>query len=149
MNTNTNPTEEKKPGTIRIGVFEPKGDEQIQQPADLQQHLVGVLSNGTIEAVAISTEDDAKKYKCDYMLTTDFVRIKSGSKVGGLLKAIKNTDPNAASSFNIEANMTLTSVTDGSTKLQPKVSAKYDGKVDDAAKKALDDGGRMVLKGLK
>jgi hypothetical protein len=149
MNTIINPSNEKKPGVIRIGVFEPKGDGQIQQPADLQQHLVGILSNGTIEAVAIAIEDDARKYSCDYILTTDFVRIKSGSKVGGLLKAIKNTDPNAASSFNIEANMTLTSVADGSTKLQPKVNAKYDGKIDDAAKKALDDGGRILLKGLK
>ena len=45
--------------------------------------------------------------------------------------------------------MTLTNVADGSTKSQPKLSGKYDGKVDEAAKKALDEGGRVILKGLK
>jgi len=141
-------TDEKKIGSKRIGVLEPKGDNQLQT-ADLQNYLAGILSNENIEAVVLSSADDAKNYSCDYILSTEFVRIKSGSKVGGLLKAIKNTDPNAASSFNIEATMTLTSVADGSTKSQPKLSGKYDGKVDEAAKKALDEGGRMLLKGLK
>ena len=82
-------------------------------------------------------------------MTTDFIKIKSGSKVGGLLKAIKNTDPGAASSFNIEATLTLIKLSDGSTKLQPKITGKYDGKADDAASKALDDASRQILKGLK
>jgi hypothetical protein len=147
--TNTVPNEQKKAGTIRVGVYEPKGgDGQLQAPV-LQQHLVNSLKDGTIDAIAVSSEEDAKKYNCDYTLATDFVKIKSGSKVGGLLKAIKNTDPNAASSFNIEANLTLVKLSDGSIKLKPNVSGKYDGKVDDAASKALDDGSRQILKGLK
>jgi hypothetical protein len=147
-NSNTVIDEQKKAGMIRIGVYEPKNDAQLQA-SDLQQHLVNNLSAGNIEALAIATEEDARKYNCDYTLTTDFVRIKSGSKVGGLLKAIKNTDPNAASSYNIEANMVLIKLTDGSTRLQPKVNGKYDGKIDDAAKKALNEGSSQVLKGLK
>jgi hypothetical protein len=141
-------TGEKKPGIIRIGVFEPKGDEQLQT-SSLQQHLVGSLTGGKIEAIAITSAEDAKKYNCDYTLTSDFIKIKQATKVGGLLKVIKNADPNAASSFNIEANLNLISVSDGSTRLQPKVSGKYDGKIDDAAKKALDEGSGQVLKGLK
>ena len=148
-NGNTNPAEQKKSGVIRIGVYEPKGGDGQLQAAALQQHLATSLTDGNIEAVVIATEEDAKKYSCDYTLATDFVKIKSGSKVGGLLKAIKNTDPNAASSFNIEANLTLIKLSDGSTRLQPNVSGKYDGKVDDAASKALDDGSRQILKGLK
>jgi hypothetical protein len=140
--------EQKKASMIRIGVYEPKSDGQLQT-SELQQHLVNTLTTGTIESIAVSSEEDAKKYNCDYTLNTDFVRIKSGSKVGGLLKAIKNTDPNAASSYNIEANLTLTKLSDGSTRLQPKISGKYDGKIDDAAKKALDEGSSQVLKGLK
>jgi len=147
--TNTIPAEQKMPGTIRIGVYEPKGgDGQLQTPL-LQQHLATSLKNGTIDAIAVNSEEDARKYNCDYTLSTDFVKIKSGSKVGGLLKAIKNTDPNSAASFNIEATLTLIKLADGSTRLQPNVSGKYDGKADDAASKALDDGSRQILKGLK
>ena len=147
--SNTIPSEQKMPGTIRIGVYEPKGgDGQLQTPV-LQQHLAASLKDGSIDAVAVSSEEEARKYNCDYTLATDFVKIKSGSKVGGLLKAIKNTDPNAASSFTIEATLTLIKLSDGSTKLQPNVSGKYDGKADDAASKALDDGSRQILKGLK
>lgn len=146
--TTTSPTQ-KMPGTIRIGVFEPKGGDGQLQLTVLQQHLANALKNGTIDAIPVSTEEDAKKYTCDYTLATDFVKIKSGSKVGGLLKAIKNTDPNAASSFNIEAILTLIKLADGSTKSQPNVSGKYDGKADDAASKALEDGSRQILKVLK
>lgn len=144
----TTGNEQKKAGMIRIGVYEPKGDEQLQA-SPLQQHLVNTLTTGSIEAVAITSEEDARKYNCDYTLATDFIKIKPGSKVGGLLKAIKNTDPNAASSFTIEAAMTLINLSDGTTRLQPKVNGKYDGKIDDAAKKALDEGSSQVLKGLK
>ena len=147
--TNTIPADQKMPGTIRIGVYEPKGgDGQLQTPL-LQQHLATSLKNGTIDAIAVSSEEDARKYNCDYTLATDFVKIKSGSKVGGLLKAIKNTDPNAASSFNIEATLTLIKLADGSVRLQPNVTGKYDGKADDAASKALDDGSLLILNGLK
>jgi len=141
-------TEQKTAGIIRIGVYEPRGDEQVQASV-LQQHLVNNLTGGTVEAIAIVSEDDAKKYNCDYTLASDFIKIKQGSKVGGLLKAIKNTDPNAASSFTIEAAMTLVKMSDGSTRLQPKINGKYDGKADEAAKKALDDGSRQVLRSLK
>ena len=148
-NNNTiNPTDQKKSGVIRIGVYEPTGGEQLQA-SELQQYMAGQLKSGSIESIAISSEEDAKKYNCDYTLKTDFTRIKSASKVGGILKAIKNTDPNAASNFNIDATLTLISVANGSTKLQPKVSGKYEGKADDAAKKALDEGSALVLKGLK
>jgi hypothetical protein len=147
--TNTNPPEQKTAGSIRIGVYEPKGGDGQLQASLLQQHLVTSLKDGSIDAIAVSSEEDAKKYNCDYTLATDFIKIKAASKVGGLLKAIKNTDPNAASSYNIEAALTLIKLSDGSTRLQPKASGKYEGKPDDAAKKALDEGSSQILKGLK
>ena len=139
----------KKPGTIRIGVFAPSGNDQVQA-AMLQQHIVGTLSNGNVEGVAVSNEDEARKLNCDYTLSSVFTNIKSaGNKLGGLLKAIKNADPNAASSFNIQANLTLKALSDGSVRSQPSVDGKYEGKIDDAAGKALDDGCRVALKALK
>ncbi len=139
-------TEEKTPGKIRIGVYEPKGEGL--QLSELQQHLANSLSVSNIEAVAVNSEEQAKKLNCDYALTSDFVKIKQGSKVGGLLKAIKNTDPNAASSFNMDISLTLINLSDGSLKMQPKLSGKYEGKIDDAAKKALEEGSRQIVKGL-
>lgn len=140
--------EQKPAGTLRIGVYEPKGDGQVQT-SDLQKYLASILFSGKISAVSVVSEDEARKYNCDYTLTTEFIKIKQASKVGGLLKAIKNSDPNAASSFNIEASLTLISLGDGSVRSQPSVSGKFEGKVDDAAKRALDDGGRQILKAIK
>lgn len=139
---------QKKEGVLRIGVYEPKGEGQLQFAA-LQQHLVSTLTTGNFEAVAITSEADAKKYNCDLLLNTDFIRIKQGSKVGGLLKAIKNTDPSASSSFTIEANLTLTNLADGSIRSQQNINGKYDGKQDEAAIKALDKGCGQLLKEIK
>jgi len=139
---------QKKTGSIRIGVYEPKGDGQVQASLQ-QQNLVNDLRSDKVESIAVTTEQEAREKNCDYVLNTDFTKVKQASKVGGLLKAIKNTDPNAASSFNISATLTLVTLADGSTKTQQKVDGKYDGKVDDAAKRALDEGSNMVLKALK
>ena len=146
-NENSGMNESKKTGVIRIGVYEPKGDEQLQVSA-LQQHLVNTLSDGGIEALAIASKEDAKKYSCDLLLTTDFVRVKQGSKVSGLLKAIKNTDPFAVSSYNIEADLTLANLSDGSTRSQHKISGKYEGNPEGAAKQALDKGCIELVKQL-
>lgn len=149
-NNNDKPSanQQKGAGNIRIGVLLPTGDEQVNA-ADLQQYLAGILISGTVEAVAVSSEEEAKSSQCDYSLATTFVRVKSGSKVGGLLKAVKNADPGSASSFTIEANMLLKSLADGSVKAQPKIDGKFEGKINDAAKKAMDDGGRQVLGAIK
>lgn len=139
---------QKRPGVILIGVYEPKGDEQVQGPS-LQDYLVLALRTDKVEAIAIVSEEDARQKECDYTLGTDFTKMKSASKVGGLLKAIKNSDPNAASSFNIEAGMTLIKLQDGSLRLQPKLDGKYEGKAEDAQRRVLDEGARQVLKELK
>jgi hypothetical protein len=140
--------ETKKPGIIRIGVFAPSGDEQIQ-PAILQQQMVGTLTGGKVEAIAVSSEEEARKFNCDYTLNSVITKIKSGSKLGGLIKAVKNSDPNAASSFSIQASLILKAISDGSVKTKPEVDGKYEGKINEAAGKALDDGCREVLKSLR
>ena len=45
-------TEQKETGTIRIGVYEPKGGDGQLQTSELQQHLVGSLKDGAVEAIA-------------------------------------------------------------------------------------------------
>ncbi|MBL0271067.1 MAG: hypothetical protein IPP99_20920 [Chitinophagaceae bacterium] len=139
---------EKKAGVLRVGILEPKTDAQLQPPV-LQEHMVGSFSASNVEAVAVSSAEDAKSKSCDLLLTTEILKMKQASKVGGLLKAIKNTDPNAAVSFNVEAKMVLTNLSDGSLRSEQNPGGKYEGKADDAAGKALDEGTRLLLKALK
>ena len=134
-----NPDSPKKAGAIRIAVAAPSGDASLQANV-LQGRMVELLTGNKIEAVAVSSEQEAKKYNCDYILTTEFTRVKQGGKVGSILKAIKNTDPTATSSYTIDATMTLTATGTGSTKAQEKVSGKFDGKSDEAALKAMEKG---------
>ena len=49
----------------------------------------------------------------------------------------------------IEAAQTLIKLSDKSIRLQPKISGKFEGKIDAAAEKALDEGCSKVLKELK
>lgn len=142
------PSDEKKPGATRIGVMEPKSADPLQLAA-LQQQLAARLNEGNYEAVVVGSAEEARSKQCDLLLNTDFVKMKQASKVGGLLKAIKNSDPNAASSFNIEANLVLTSLGDGAVRTTQTVSGKFEGKADDAASKAMEEGGRLILKALK
>ncbi len=137
----------KKPGMVRIGVFPPKAEESVET-GGWQQHLAERLNQGNVEAITVANEEEARSRDCDYTLATEFTRIKQAGKVGGLLKAIKNADPSAASSYTIDAMMKLVKLADGSTKAQPKISGKYEGKPDEAAKKALDEGSRSVLGAL-
>ena len=143
QNQASNP-EEKPSGMIRVGVYQPRGEGVT--PTDLQTYLLSILNSGKIQAVSINSEEDAKRLNCDYSLNTEFTKIKQGSKVGGLLKAIKNTDPNAASSFTIENSILLKAMSDGSVRLQQKIEGKYEGKIDDAAKRSLDEESQLVLK---
>jgi hypothetical protein len=141
------PTASNIVNAIKIGVYAPKG-EQLDITA-LQEYIVGTLTTGKVMAMPVNSEDEARSKKCDYTLSTDFARIKSASKVGGLIKAIKNADPNASSSYNIEASMTLIKLADGSVRLEPKMDGKYQGKPDDAARKVIDEGSRQVLDELQ
>ncbi len=138
----------KQPGMIRIGVFEPKGDGGFQA-AEIQKNMAVTLTTGNIEGVVITSAEDAKTKNCDYTLSSDISKFKSGSKLGGLIKAIKNSDPNAVSTFTVEASLTLVLLSDGSVKTNPKVDGKYDGKPDDAATKAMNDGCVKVLKAFQ
>ncbi len=143
--TAIDPDAPKKEGTIRIAVLVPTGEEALQADA-LQKHLVATLNSDKTEAIAVTSEEEAKNFNCDLLLATTFTKVKQASKVGSLLKAIKNTDPAAATSFNIEASLKLTHVADGSKKAEEKVSGKYDGKADEAVMKALDKGCNQLLK---
>jgi hypothetical protein len=143
-----NPATPKKPGYLRIGVLEPTGARDLPA-SQLQAYLVNTLTTGKVEAVAVSSVEEAKRYGCELMLTSQFVQVKQASKVGGMLKVIRNADPSSASAYNIESRLLLSNVTDGSTRLEKNVSGKYEGTAEGAARKALEEGSLAMLKGLK
>lgn len=140
--------EQKKEGIIRIGVFVPTGNEEVQG-AVLQKQMLPSLMSDKTEAVAVTDEAEARKMNCDYTLSSEFTKVKAASKVGGLLKAIKNADPSASQSYNIDVALTLRALGDGSVKTQPTVSGKYNGKIDVAAFGALEEGCGKVMKAIK
>lgn len=111
--------------------------------------MLSSLMSSKTEAIAVVDEAEARKYNCDYTLSSEITKAKAASKVGGLLKVIKNADPSASQSYNIDANFTLRALGDGSIKSQPTVSGKYNGKIDTATGEALQEGCRKVMKDLK
>ncbi len=136
-------------GKILIGVYVPTGEEGLKEyGTSIQNHIVSQLNNSVYAAIAVTGPDDAKAKKCEYTLGTDFQRYKQSSKVGGLLKAVKNADPGAASSFNIDLSMILNRLSDGSTKLSEKVSGKFEGKGDESAKRSVEEGCGKLLSDL-
>ncbi|HVF80749.1 MAG TPA: hypothetical protein VM884_02405, partial [Flavisolibacter sp.] len=142
-----NPESAKPAGVLRIGVLAPGGNAQ-PAPADLQEYLVSVLSADKMEAIAVASADEAKKYKCDLVLTSNFSKVKAAGKIGGFLKAIKNADPFATSSYNIELQFLLSNSSDGSTRLEKKIAGKFDGTAEGATKKALEDGSKALIEEL-
>ena len=138
----------KAPGTLRIGVLEPVADAALQ-PAQLQLRLVKDFTDAGYSALPVSSAEDARTKQCDLILHTDVLKCKQASKIGGLLKAVKNADPNAASSFNVESKLVLRNLGDGAVRAEENVKGKFEGKAGEAAGKALDEGSRSLVRSLK
>ena len=141
-------TGEPTGGVMRIGILMPIGNSEQLQASELQAYLVNALTGGRVEAVSVTSAEDAKKNNCELLLTSNLTKVKAASKVGGFLKAIKNADPSATPGFTIEAQLSLLNVSDGAVRVEKKVSRKFDGNADNAAKKALEEGSRDMLSNL-
>ena len=76
-------------------------------------------------------------------------KIKPANSIGDLLKAVKNADPNAASTYSLEALFVLVKLSDGVTKAEQKVEGKFEGKMNEAAAKAADQGCQKIIEMLK
>lgn len=140
--------EEKKSGVIRVGVIVPKSDQQLET-GSLQNKIVNLFKADRIDAIAITDETDASKMKCDYILKTEYSKIAAGNKLGGFIKAIKNADPNALSSYTVEGTLTLLNASSGAVQSQQKMEGKFDGKITDAASQAVEQNLFKVTKSIK
>lgn len=139
--------EQKAPGKIRIGVYAPAGNPELQA-GTLQQHLVGEINGQGVEAIAVGNEAEARQYHCDYTLSPVFTSIKQESTVGGVIKAIRKRDPTLTGAYSIQGSMILLSLSDGKERSRQAMDGKYDGKIDEAASRALDEALPRVMKAL-
>ena len=141
----------KKPGTIRIGVLPPtnRGGESISI-TNMQTFLAQKLTTGNVEGVAVGSEADARSAGCDYLLTSDFSKLKqsTAAKIGGMFGKITNTGVNG--SYDTQVDYTLTSLKSGQVKLQNKAVSKTETNVDRAAESVLEiEAGAVVIAGMK
>jgi hypothetical protein len=134
-------------GALRIAVLEPVSNEQLNI-SELQSYLVTTLRSYNMEAIAVTSVEDARKHKCDVILDSKIIQVKQSNKVGGFLRAVRNVDPYTSSTYNIEVQFLLSKLADGSAHSQKTVSGKFEGTANNAVKKSMYEGSRMLLKDL-
>ena len=152
MTTANKPIGAKKSGTIRIGVYAPtnKNGENIST-TNMQAFLIQKLTGGNVEAVPIASESDAKSANCDYVLTSDFSKLKqsSASKIGGMFGKVTGTDVSAAKNYEAQVDFKLVSVATGKTAAQNKGASKGESNADRAAENALSQAASAILNAAK
>ncbi len=141
----------KKAGTIRIGVLAPtnRGGETISL-TNMQAFLAQKLTSGNVEGIAVSSEADARTAGCDYLLTSDFSKLKqsTAAKIGGMFGKITNTGVNG--NYDTQVDYKLVSLKSGQVTLQNKATSKTEANVDRSAESVLEiEAGAVVIAGLK
>ncbi|HQX56908.1 MAG TPA: hypothetical protein PLP07_13350 [Pyrinomonadaceae bacterium] len=130
----------KRPGTIRIGVLAPTNRSQENFSSDqMQSFLVGKLTSGNTEGFAVSSEAQAREAGCDYILSSDFSKLKqsTASKIGGIFGKVTNTDTSSAQKIEAQVDFKLVSLKTGQTMLQNKAAGKTESSVDGAVEGVL------------
>jgi len=138
MNNNSMP-KAKKAGVIRIGVLAPTNNSgENVSTTNLQSYLIQKLTSGKVEAVAVGSEIDARAANCDYVLTSDFSKLKqsTASKIGGMFGKITNKDTSATRNYDAQVDFKLTDLTGGKT-VSNKAANKTEGDADRAAESVL------------
>jgi len=144
-----NPTG-KRPGMVRIGVLTPtvrNGDPISTQ--ELQSYLVSQLNQGKTEAVAVSSESDARAVGCDYFLTSDFTKLKQSTagKIGGVFGGV--TGAPTAGKYDAQLDYSLVSLADGRSVVKSKAANKNETEVNQAAHATLSMEAQAVLDAAK
>lgn len=149
--SNSPTTKAKKAGTIRIGVLAPtnRAGENVSI-TNLQTYLVQKLTGGKVEAVGVSSESDARNADCDYVLTSDFSKLKqsTASKIGGMFGKVTNTDTSSTRNYDAQVDFKLVSLSDGKT-ITNKASNKSESDVDRAAEAVLAMEAQQILSAVQ
>lgn len=136
----------KRPGAIRIGVLVPtnRGGDAIST-TNMQSYLARKLNSGNIEGVAVTSEAEARSAGCDYILSSDFSKLKqsTAAKIGGMFGKITNTGVNG--NYDAQVDFKLVSLKSGQVALQNKAASKTETDVNSAAESVLGSEAAAIL----
>ena len=136
----------KRPGVVRIGVLMPtnNGGDAIST-TNMQSFLAQKLTNGNVEGVTVGNEADARAAGCDFILSSDFSKLKQSAagKIGGMFGKVTNTG--VGGNYDAQVDFKLVSLKSGATTLQNKSASKSESNVDRAAEGVLSQEAAAVL----
>jgi hypothetical protein len=140
----------KKPGMVRVGVMPVTNSSGKQLSTDsYQTMLVSQMNSGSIEAVAVSSADDAKRQNCDYILKSDIKALKQSTagKIVGMFGKV--TGAPTEGKVEVTVGYDLNSVVGNGTTLQMQsTTAKIEGE-SNSIMTALGNEAQAVMKALK
>ena len=140
----------RKAGVVRIGVLPPtnRGGDSISV-TNMQAFLAQKLTSRNVEGVAVSTDADAKSAGCDYVLSSDFSKLKlsTAAKIGGMFGKITNTAVGA--NYDAQVDYKLVSLASGQVAAGGKAASKTESDVDRAAEGVLSQEAVAVLGAVK
>ena len=142
----------KKAGVKRIGVLAPtnRAGENISL-ANMQSYLVQKLTSGNVDAVAVGSEADVRAAGCDFILSSDFSKLKqsTASKIGGMFGKITNSDTSAAKNYDAQVDFKLMSLGTGQQITQNKAASKTESDLDRAAQGVLAAEANAILAAIR
>jgi hypothetical protein len=143
------PSGAKRPGVTRIGVmtFSNSSGKPLNT-ANYQTTLISQLSTDKVEAVAISSESDAQRMNCDYILTTDIKSLKQSAagKIGGVFGRVTGAPTSGGKVESVIAYSLK--VAGGSPVLQMEATTKVEGE-DASVMTAIGSEAQAVMKAVK
>ena len=104
-----------------------------------------VLVCELVEGVAVGSESDASAAGCDYILSSDFSKLKQSTagKIGGMFGKVTNTS--VTSNYDAQVDFKLVSLKSGQATLQNKAASKSESNVDKAAEGVLAMEASMII----
>jgi hypothetical protein len=141
----------KKSGMVRVGVMTVSNSTGKPLATDMYQNmLVSQINGNKLEAVAITSADDAKRLNCDYILSTDIKSLKqsAASKVGGLFGKVTGAG-SGEGKVEVAIGYDLKPLDpDGTTLQMQSTTAKIEGQ-ENSVMSALGNEAQAVVKALK
>lgn len=138
----------KPAGVIRIGVLALSNSSgRSVSTESLRETLITSLTSGNIEAIAVSSNDDAKSKSCDYVLSVDISKLKqsTANKISGLFGKVTGVETSATKDkFEVQIDYKL-ATPDGQIKAQNKFTQKIEGSAESAAQTALAQAANEII----
>jgi hypothetical protein len=110
--------------------------------------LESQIKGGNVEAVDVSSADDARRLNCDYILNVDVKSLKqsAGGKIGGMFGKVTGAPTEGKTEATVGYN--LIPVGGTGTALQDSATAKVEGD-DNSINSALGTVSQAVMKAVK